>query len=236
MYSPLWISQHAWAAIFLAPSLYPLATSGAGPVSLWYHYTHATLLDGPDAGTELIQPSKAAAVAAFVQNDCWDDGYPTLADAGTSANDFFLASYVNTAGAGAAPGGNCQGDTTCETWIARMTADWPHLTGAAAQVPILVWYANDDTTITPDSMQCVFNRLSADSTAYQVCYDPSPDGHQGVVAHNSSYVSDWIAQKTLGGPAPTGACAALAPNGSGVPQLLDDGGGAIPCNQLLSTE
>jgi predicted esterase len=236
VYSPLWISQHAWAAIFLESSTYSFALSGAGPVSLWYHYTHATLLDGPDAGTELIQPAKAAAVAGFVQNDCWDDGYPTLVEAGASANDFFLPSYVSAAGPAATPGGNCAGDTTCETWIARMTADWPHLTGAAAQVPILVWYANDDTTITPDAMQCVFNRLSGDQTNYQVCYDPSPDGHQGVVAHNSNYVSDWIAQQTLGGAKPTESCAALAPNTGGVPQILDDGGAPIPCNQLLSNE
>ncbi|MGH7298749.1 MAG: alpha/beta hydrolase, partial [Polyangiaceae bacterium] len=229
VYSPLWISQHAWAAIFLAPSLYPIATSGAAPVSLWYHYTHATLLDGPDAGTELIAPAQAAVVQSFVQNDCWQASYPDLLEAGASANDFFTSAYVSAAGPGAAPGGNCQGDTTCETWIARMTADWPHLTGAAAQVPILVWYANADTTITPDAMQCVFNRLSADSTAYSVCYDPNPVGHSGVVAADSNYVSDWIAQKTLSGPAPTETCGALAPNGSGVPQILDDGGGAIPC-------
>ncbi|HEY8087962.1 MAG TPA: alpha/beta fold hydrolase, partial [Polyangiaceae bacterium] len=92
VYSPLWISQRAWAAIFLDPTDYSFAKSSAGNVSIWYHYSHATLLDGPDAGTELVQPAKAAAVQAFFQNDCWGDGYPSLADAGTSANDIFLTS------------------------------------------------------------------------------------------------------------------------------------------------
>ena len=98
-----------------------------------------------------------------------------------------------------------------------MTADWPHLTGAAAQVPILVWYANNDQTIPADVAQCVFNRLTSDSANYQLCYDPNPVGHAGVVSDHSDYVSDWIAQKTLGGPAPTESCGALAPNDAGVP-------------------
>ncbi len=116
-------------------------------------------------------------------------------------------------------GGNCSADTTgeCNTWITRMTADWPHLTGAAAKTPILVEYANDDTTITPDVMQCVFNRLSSDTASYKVCYDTNPVGHSGSVSYNSDYVADWIAQQTLGGPAPTETCTALAANGGGVP-------------------
>ena len=115
-----------------------------------------------------------------------------------------------------------------------MTADWPHLTGAAATTPILVEYANDDTTITPDAMQCVFDRLTGDGTNFKVCYDTSPLGHSGVVAAHSDYVSDWIAQQTLGGPAPTGTCGALGDNDAGIPQLEGDAG-AIPCNPLLST-
>ncbi len=37
VYAPLWISQHAWAAIFLEPSNYAaFAQSSAGAVSIWY--------------------------------------------------------------------------------------------------------------------------------------------------------------------------------------------------------
>jgi alpha-beta hydrolase superfamily lysophospholipase len=240
VYSPLWISQHAWAAIFLEPSTYGFAESSAGAVSLWYHYTHATLLDGADAGTDgIFNPATFGVLQSFVDNTCWSESYPALIDAGAAANDFFTSQYVSAIGVPATPlgGGNCSADTTgeCATWIARMTADWPHLTGAAAKTPILVWYANDDTTITPDAMQCVFNRLSSDGTNFKVCYDPNPVGHSGSVSDNSDYVSDWIAQQALGGPAPTEPCMALGDNDGGVPQLEDDAG-AIPCNDLLSTQ
>jgi pimeloyl-ACP methyl ester carboxylesterase len=239
LYSPLWWSQRAWAGIFLEPSNYPLAQSSAGIVSIWYHYTHGELLDGPGHGVDLFQPSKQAVVKAFVDNDCWSAGYPELYDAGASANDFFLPSYVSAIGAAATPlgNGNCQGNATCQTWIDRMTADWPHLTGSATQVPILVYYANGDGTLTPDTMQCVFNRLTGDQLNYQLCYDTDPVGHGGVIAANAGYVSDWIAQKTLNGPAPSGGhCSALAPNDAGVPQLVGEGGAPIACNPLLSNQ
>jgi alpha-beta hydrolase superfamily lysophospholipase len=238
VYAPLWITQHAWAAIFLEPSTYDFAESSAGVVSLWYHYTHTTLLDGPDSGFPIFDPARLAVVQSFVQNDCWSDTYPDLLEAGTTANAFFTPAYVNAIGAPATPlgNGNCMGDPTCTTWLARMTADWPHLTGAAATTPILVVYANDDTTITPDAMQCVFNRLAVDGAEYKVCYDPNPVGHSGAVSENSDYVADWIAQQTLGGPAPAESCTALRANDGGVPQLEDEGGAPIDCNQLLSTQ
>jgi hypothetical protein len=207
-------------------------------VSLWYHYTHGELLDGQGHGNDLIQPSKQAVVKSFIDNDCWNATYPDLDDAGASANDMFLASYVNAIGVPATPigSGNCNGDATCQKWLDRMTADWPHLSGAAAQVPILVMYANQDKTLTPDTIQCVFNRLSSDNAAYSVCYDPQPDGHNGVVSINSNYVADWIAQQTLGGGAPTETCTQLTKNDAGVPQLLDEGGAPIDCNPLLATQ
>jgi predicted esterase len=246
VYSPLWISQHAWAAIFNEPTVYGFAEGSAGAVSIWYHYTHATLLDGPDSGPDgIFDPTKFPAVQSFNQNDCWSSNaaglptYPQLLDAGAAGNDFFTAAYVSGIELAATPLGNgdCSADPTgtCVTWLARMTADWPHLTGAAAKTPILIEYANNDTTITPDAMQCVFNRLSSDSNNYRVCYDTNPVGHSGSVAENSQYVADWIAQQTLGSAAPTETCGALAPNAQGVPQL-DDDAGAIPCNDLLSTQ
>jgi predicted esterase len=238
VYTPLWLSQHAWAAILLEPNTYGFAQSSAGAVSLWYHFTHGELLDGPGHGADLIQPAQQAVVKSFVNNDCWSASYPDLAAAGASANDFFLPSYVSSAAVAATPlgGGNCNGDMTCETWLARMTADWPHLTGAAARVPILVFYANDDTTITPDGMQCVYDRLSADGANYRVCYETNPVGHSGVVSNDADYVADWLAEQTLGAPGPTETCTALATNDAGVPQLTDPAGNPIACNSLLPTE
>jgi predicted esterase len=238
VYSPLWISQHAWGAIFLAPPTYAFTQSSAGPVSLWYHYTHAVLLDGPDSGFPIFNPSKLSTVTSFVDSDCWLPSYPVLEDAGTSANDFFTQSYVNSIDFAATPlgNGNCNGNADCKTWFDRMTADWPHLAGAAAQVPILVWYGNDDQTISTDKMQCVFDRLSTDKTPFTVCYDPNPVGHGGVVAHNADYVADWIAEKVLGAPAPSEACQSLQGADAGSPQLVDEGGTPIPCNPLLLNE
>ena len=238
VYAPLWISQRAWAALFNEPTVYAFSQSAAGVVSLWYHYTHITLLDPPDSGFDIFQPDKLPVVQSFVDTTCWSSAYPALADAGASANDFFTADYVNAMELAATPLGNgdCNGNATCQTWIDRMTADWPHLTGSAAQVPILVWYANGDTTITPDAMQCVFNRLSSDSASYKVCYDTRPIGHSGPPAEDTNYVADWIAQQTLGKPAPTEACASIPDNDAGVPQLTDDAGAPIPCNDLLSNQ
>jgi predicted esterase len=234
VYSPLWISQHAWGAIFFDPTDYGFAESSAGPVSIWYHYTHTLLLDGPDSGFPIFNPSTLPAATSFVDNDCWLPSYPVLDDAGTSANDFFTSSYTQAMATAATPlgNGNCNGNAECTTWFQRMTADWPHLSGAAAKVPILLWYANADTTIVPSSMQCVFNRLSSDQTAYSVCYDPNPVGHEGVVAENGDYVADWIAQKTLDGGTPAEPCQTLGDNDAGIPQLESEAG-PIDCNVLL---
>ena len=206
--------------------VYSFAASTAGPVSLWYHYSHSYLLDGPDAALELFDPAKGAAVQAFFNNDCYQNSYPDLEEAGASADDLFSQTYQTAITHAAIPlldNGNCYGNALCQTWIDRMTADYPHLTGSAAKVPILVFYGNNDVTVTPDEMQCVYNRLSGDMVNYQACYDQNPVGHSGVVAENSSYVADWIAYKTLDAAAPAmGNCSALADNDAGAPQLLTE--------------
>lgn len=246
LYAPLWFSQHAYGAVFFAPTSYPLASSKLGAISIWYHYTESYLLDGPDAALDLFDPAKASVVQSFVDNDCWAASFPDLLEAGTSANDFFSKTYQSAITSAALPkplgtGGDC-GDggnaALCQKWLDRMTADYPHLTGGAAKVPILLYYANDDQTITSDAMQCVFNRLTGDQADYQVCYDTDPIGHTGVVAVNSSYVADWIAWKTLpeaGAPA-KGHCSSLGVTDAGVPQLLLPNGSPQECNPLLSTE
>jgi len=239
VYAPLWFSARGYGALLLEPASYGFSESSGGVVSLWYHYTHTLLLDGPDSGFPIFNPATLPILSSFVNNDCWSASYPDLEEAGTAANAFFTSAYINAIDIPATPvgDGNCQGDPTCTTWIARMTADWPHLTGAAAKTPILLEYANDDTTITPDLMQCVLNRLTSDNAAYNVCYDTSPVGHSGSVSYHSDYVADWIAQQTLGAPAPTESCGHLEDNDGGVPQIVDvDSGAAIQCNQLVSTQ
>ncbi len=228
VYAPLWWSQHAWGALFLKPSTYAFAQSSGGLVSIWYHYTHAELLDGPGHGIDLFVPSKQAAVRAFVENDCWSSSYPDLQALGSSANDFFLPSYTDAISIAATPNASCNGDATCQKWIDRMTADWPHLRAAAA-VPLLVLYANADTTITPDLAACVFKRLHDDQASYKVCYDGNPVGHAGIVSEKADYVSDWIAAQTLGETAP-----ADCPLGEAA--LADSSGAPIPCNPLLPNE
>jgi pimeloyl-ACP methyl ester carboxylesterase len=247
LYSPLWFSQVGYAGILYQPvqSDFALdAGSAAVPVSLWWHYTESYLLDGPDAALELINPSVGTAVQSFVDNDCWSASYPDLQAVGNTPDDFFTSTYQQAISAAAIPilaDGTCVGtpaqEALCNTWIGRMKADWPHLTGGAAKVPILIYYADNDTTLPPDYTQCVFNRLTSDQTSYQVCYDTDPVGHGGVVAENASSVADWIASKTISdGGAPTlGHCTTLPTSDAGVPQLPAADGGFVACYNLLST-
>ncbi|MDP9149282.1 MAG: alpha/beta fold hydrolase [Myxococcota bacterium] len=228
VYAPLWWSQHAWGALFLKPSTYGFAQSSGGLVSIWYHYTHAELLDGPGHGVDLFAPDKQGAVRSFVENDCWSSSYPDLQALGNSANDFFLRSYTDAVSIAATPNASCNGDATCQKWIDRMTADWPHLQKAAS-VPLLVLYANGDTTITPDLAACVFKRLRDDQTAAKVCYDADPIGHAGIVSAKADYVADWIGAQTLGEPPP-----ADCPLDETA--LKDSSGAAVPCNPLLPNE
>jgi pimeloyl-ACP methyl ester carboxylesterase len=233
-YAPLWWTQRSWGLVFLDPTSYSFQNSAGGKVSILYHYTHGELLDGPGHGLDLINPSKQTAVTTFVNDDCWAKDYPVLEDAGASANDIFLSSYADSIST-AALSDNCGKDATCQTWLDRMTSDWPHLTGAATQVPMLALYAQQDNTITPDLMACVYRRLTEDQMNYQTCYvtDPKAMGHAGSLAAKGDYVADWIAQQTLGAPAPNETCWPLATNDAGTPQIPGPDGGAVACNGLL---
>ncbi len=233
VYAPLWFSQRSWGALFLESTTRAFAVSSAGPVSIWYHYTHEALLDHGTFG--VFVPSELPTVTSFVNGDCWSSSYPDLEAQGASANAFFTASYQASILPGAVPGGSCHGDPVCQTWIDRMTADWPHLTGGAAKVPILLLYGDADETITPDLMACVMDRLSADGANYRLCYDADPVGHSGILAARADTVADWIAAQTLGGTAPT-ACPPVPADEAGVPLLTDDAGAPIPCNPLESTQ
>jgi pimeloyl-ACP methyl ester carboxylesterase len=250
VYAPLWFSRRPYGILLSLPSQFPLSTSTAAVVSLWYHWSHSVLLDGPDAGYELFQASKVPDLQNFFSNDCWAATYPDLTKNGEQTDsDYFDPAYVQamTQALGIFGNGSC-GDggaaQACQTWIDRMTADWPHLDGGAAQVPILLWYANGDTSLPPDYMQCALNRLGADGVNAKYCYDTTdntingqPQGHGASVSHNAAYVADWIAQLTLpDAGAPTEQCQPMATNEAGAAQLYDNEGGAVSCYRYIPTQ
>jgi pimeloyl-ACP methyl ester carboxylesterase len=237
-YSPLWISQATWGALPYEASSYPIATNpGSNAVAVWYHYTHAALLDGPDAALETFAAGKAAQITNFVDNDCWGQ-WGDLEDAGTTAADLFDPTFVKDVGMSAAGiGGGCSaGNTTCTTWLARYAADRPPIT---AQIPFLIEYGGQDQTIPPERMACVVQRLGPPTATYPTgdnvnltfCLDP-PYGHEGIVRAHASDVADWIAAQTLGGPQPA-PCAYnqnnLVDNEAGVLDPADDGGVPVLC-------
>lgn len=207
-YSPLWFTQRSWGAVLSAGAALALDVqttgSGATPsaVSVFYHYTHAELLDGPGKGVQLFKPEYQATVKSFIEGNCYGETKPL------EAVDYVYKMYTSEfakSGADAALATNCAvDDTVCTTWRARYGADRPHLTGTAATTPLLVAYGGKDTTIAPDRARCGIDRLKADGAAMTFCYEPEA-GHQTILNLRGKYVTDWIASKTLGGAAPA-AC------------------------------
>jgi pimeloyl-ACP methyl ester carboxylesterase len=250
-FAPLWISRRSWAALLSLPNLFPLATSRTPAIALWYHWAKSALYDGTDAGYELFQPAKVPELQQFFTQDCWAASFPDLTKNGEkTANDYFDPAYTQVMTSALSPifgTGSC-GDAgavaECQTWLDRMTADWPHLDGGAAKVPVLIWYANNDSTIPPDYMQCAFNRLGTDGVDAKYCYDPGANvlngnavGHGVTVADHSDYVADWIAQLTLpDAGAPTEPCQPIQTNEAGVAQLYGSDGGAVGCYPYIPTQ
>lgn len=220
VYAPLWLSQRSWGAILFqtAGKDFPLATSPAGNVSVWYHYTQAELLDGPGEGKKLFKPEKQAAVENFINNECW--GSKKLADEAEFTYELFDTTFVSEMSLPAATGAECSAEI-CSKWVSRYVADRPHLTGSAAKTPILLAYGLQDTTIPPNRMRCALDRLAEDKANVTSCVDADQD-HGGIVGARGEYVADWIANIALGAPAPapcaanasavTEACATPPPN------------------------
>ena len=208
VYAPLWLSQRTWGAALLSgESGKPgreVGTSSIPAVVAWYHYTHAELLDGPGEGKKLFAAGKQDAVKDWVDTACWAN-YEKLKPLGKETLDLFDPAFAGAVRLAAAGVAQCpDSDAVCKKWIARYVEDRPHLTGAAAQVPILMLYGGKDTTITPDRMKCSLDRLQEDKTKLTVCYDPERD-HSTILDERSGYVSEWIANITTGAPAPA-AC------------------------------
>lgn len=219
VYAPLWLNQRAFGAVMVR-SLgkdFPIDTSAAPAVSVWYHYTQAELLDGPGEGRKLFPAAKADALEAFVKTTCWEQKVATLKPLGTFADEYFDPAFVaSVAKPALGVVGDCATtDAVCLKWKARYSADRPHLTGNAATTPIFVAYGGKDTTIQPSLMKCALDRLADEAKQLTVCVDPEQD-HGGIVSATSDRVGDFIAQVALGGPAP----AACAQNASAV---------SVPC-------
>ena len=217
-YAPLWLYQ-AWGALSILASQYPFATSASvNAVAIYYMYTHSELLDGAGHGGDVFKPEKRAAIKNFVDTVCYDDAAAPLAALGTDITDVYDPAFSASIAAPIGLGNPCK-DDLCNKWKARFLADRPHLTGDAAQVPILLPYGGMDTTIPANRMTCVLDRLDLDKANYKLCFEPTA-GHTGVVNVRSDYASDWIAAKTLGAPEPpacTGVyprpmCASIPPN------------------------
>jgi pimeloyl-ACP methyl ester carboxylesterase len=242
VYSPLWLSARLNGAFLLLPSKYPLATTPEGPVIIWYLYTHSELLDGPGHGLDLFNTDKQAAITQFVNNDCWEATYPTLNDAGVVITDLVSQSFASAIGsvaagfpASATCASNSSDPTLCNTWMSRFEADWPHIAGAAAKIPILSLYGAQDQTITPDLAACVFDRYASDQANVTVCLDPTA-GHSSLVAFQADYVNQWIAALVNGGAQPA-PCKYnqnnLVEDDAGVVSPGDDAGKPVQCNTLV---
>jgi pimeloyl-ACP methyl ester carboxylesterase len=207
-YAPLWVSQRSWGALFMLAAAYPIADSPAlAGVSVWYHYTHSVLLDGPERGLDLFKPAVQANIQQFIDEQCWAPSYPLLEASGTLLTDLFTDEYANQIKFVAGGGGTCNAnDTLCTTWMERFTEDRPHLTGAAAEVPQLIVWGQADGYFDTGRMACVFERMNEDQANVSACIDSDPTAnHNTIVSNKADHVNQWIANVALGEPAPA-AC------------------------------
>lgn len=208
VFAPLWLPQRTWGAILGLPTLFPFETYlAANAVSVWYHYTHGELLDGPGRGVDVFKPEARDTIKKFVNEQCWAADYPLLKGLGKDARDVFDPAFMAAIGDTASTGAPCPtadpGKSLCEKWMKRYLDDRPRLTGAAQKVPILFLYGNKDTTIPPDRVTCARDRLKSDMTNLSFCVDADAD-HGGILKVRSNYAIDWLLAKSNGtaDPAP----------------------------------
>lgn len=225
-WAPVWFSFRMAGAIFVMADDFPIAEApGTNGVAVWYMYTAGELHDGPGKGLEIFQADKRDAIKAFVDEKCWSASYPELEALGTTVNDLFDKDFISAIVSPAALGFDCKDEepakSVCEKWIARFLGDRPHITGKAAEVPILLAYGGKDTTITPDQFQCGIDRLANDQATVTECYHPEA-GHGPLPAVSGGHAVDWISHVTLGTPLTT-SC----PSDTIAP--VDDQGQPIPC-------
>jgi hypothetical protein len=162
-------------------------------------------MDGQGHGGDVFSASAKNAVKDIVETSCWVESYPQLQAVATHVGDLYDPAFASAIKMAAALNSPCEGNTLCETWMARYASARPHITGAAAQVPILIAYAMNDSVITSGRMACAIERLVLhDGANVSACIDPDAE-HTAILFQLGDYVNSWIAWKTLGGPDP-GAC------------------------------
>lgn len=222
VYAPLWLSQRSWGAILYRPlgKDFPIGQSAGPPVSVYYHYTHAELLDGPGEGVKLFAADKRDAIKKFVEDSCWVGKDEELKKLGGFADELYDPAFVTAVGY-TSISGDCAGNAVCTKWQARYSKDRPHFVGAAKKVPIFVAYGGADETLPIGRFKCGLDRLQEDGANVSVCFE-ADKGHGTILSSKADYVSDWIASVALGAQAPaacpagasaiTVACATPPPN------------------------
>jgi alpha-beta hydrolase superfamily lysophospholipase len=223
-YAPSWFPMTSFAGMIALASSFPLPEeANSVAASVWYHYSHAELLDGPGTGPLLFAADKRDAMRAFFEQSC---DPAALADLGANIGELFDPGFATEVAYFAGAGLPCITER-CTTWTERYAADRPHLTGAAKTVPILLVHGDEDDWIPPERATCGFDRLEADGANVTFCIVPGAK-HDPVVGMQAEYVNRWIAKHTLGEPDPgtcglprdalhdedgqTASCAALPPN------------------------
>jgi dienelactone hydrolase len=222
-YAPSWFPMASFGALLADPTGYPLATEAdTVAASVWYHYSHAELLDGPGSGVLLFATGVRNGIRQFFDQTC-DPDEQALAALGKTPADLFDPTFMDSVSIPAALGTPCI-DATCKKWIARYAGDRPHLAGDATHIPVLVVYGDSDEWIPADREVCGFDRLASDGANATVCIVAGAT-HDGAVNERAAYVNAWIGERTLGEP-PAGPC------GPGVGALVeaDAGDAAVTCS------
>ncbi len=220
-YAPVWFNQATWGALLAVSSSYPLATNAfPAIVGAWYHYSHGELLDGQGHGADIFAADKRAKIKELFDTKClWDYETATFDSLGTYPADLYDPAFTESIKYSAAIGVGCN-DDLCEKWVARYAADRPHFTGKATSVPTVIVYGTADTTVPPERATCGFARLKEDGVSPKYCVT-SGLTHSSILGARSSYVNEWIANVTQGGPAPE-PC-------EGDETLLVGDGGPVKC-------
>jgi hypothetical protein len=225
VYAPLWFAQRSWGVALtdIAEAAGIVLNKSSGlPVSIWYHYTHAELLDGPGEGVKLFKPEAQDQIKTFIDNVCWSREYVGLAEGGRmAAKDYFDPAFIEAASYGAA-NRTCEGAADvvlCQKWLDRYNADHPVFSGAAAEVPILIAYGLKDTTIEPKRLKCGIDKIRKSANPIDFCIDPDA-GHAGIVLTQSDYVNEWLANKATGAAITTSCPSNEEPAGLACDPLL----------------
>ena len=222
--APSWFTMASFGAMLAVPEDYTIKKeANAVAASVWYHYTHAELLDGPGKGPLLFAPENRAKIKDFVETACWYDVDKDLSAIGSTIADLFDPSFSDAIAISAGLGGSCT-DEPCATWMQRYADDRPHLEGSAKDVPLLMVYGDIDDWIPADRAKCGFDRLIEDGANLSICIVPGAK-HDPVVGMRADYVNRWIAYRTLDEPAPTNC-------GGSLESLVDESGYEVQCAKL----